>query len=208
MHHGGGRSSNSNSTCPHVKQNHTGTGKNARGGIGGLGEVACNSQNTLYNLTDGTFRKEEAVREGAKVKEDANATGLKLIHTVDCAQCKGSGKIPAPWNNGRRGYCTRCAGARFVEAEAELVLSIPAGVEKGHTEVYEDKGHVDLSREKHIPRAQSTGFLPASDLSRGRRGVKRVGTAGVLSIGLYVGRVYSSSKLTGQGSVCVDSFQH
>lgn len=79
-------------------------------------------------------------------KDEGAAPGrLTLTRTADCAKCSGSGKVPAPREGGGRSYCTHCAGARFVEESAELSLSIPPGVEMGHTEVYRGKGHVEMA---------------------------------------------------------------
>ena len=115
---GCGKSTSGGSSGPHVQQNRTGSG--------------------AWNSCSG--RKEEPAAERADVG------GLRLSHSRDCAKCKGTGRIPAPRNEEEIGhYCTRCAGTGFIEAETELVLPIPAGVEAGQIAVYANKGHVDLA---------------------------------------------------------------
>ena len=85
-------------------------------------------------------------------RDHDDAGGLKLTRVATCAKCKGSGKVPDPnWENGGGGYCPRCAGARFVEEDEELVLSVPAGIEAGQTEVYGGLGHVDVAGEQPMP---------------------------------------------------------
>ncbi|CAM9528517.1 unnamed protein product, partial [Hapterophycus canaliculatus] len=71
--------------------------------------------------------------------------GLGLKQTSDCAKCRGFGNVPAPRVDGEASYCALCAGSRFVEEEADLTLSIPIGVEKGHTEIYRGQGHIDIA---------------------------------------------------------------
>lgn len=110
----------------------------------GLGQADCSSQSTYNSNSDEIFRNGKATPDATNVDGDANDGRLKLSHSRDCAKCKGTGKIPALRNEEGRGYCTRCADAGFVKADAKLVLSIPAGVEKGQIEVYKGKGHVDL----------------------------------------------------------------
>lgn len=116
---------------PHFQPNSTGAGRHGGGS------------------KDDCIRNKEDAPDGPELDADANAGGLKLTRTTDCAKCKGSGKVPAPRHGQGGGYCPRCAGARLVEEATELVLPIPAGVEKGQTEVYRDKGHVDLAGEKN-----------------------------------------------------------
>lgn len=130
-----------------MRRNCTCGGGFGRDSVRDLGQAYCRSQHTLNSRSDQPFREQEAAPDGAYFKGDATGGGLRLSHSRDCAKCKGTGKIPAPQDDGGSGYCTRCAGVGFVEAEAELVLSIPAGVAKGQTEVYENNGHIDLAGE-------------------------------------------------------------
>lgn len=193
VHHGGVGNGNSDSSGHHVHRNCTGGGGYGGETTVGQGETDCNNQNALNRPTDETFRKEKAAADGAKTEGDANTGGLKLSHTADCSKCKGSGNIPAPRNEEGGGYCTRCAGARFVEEEEKLVLSIPAGVEKGQTEVYKDKGHVDLAGEKYIPRSGlEHRFLPTSSVSKPQwYGYSKV----ALDVGRNGARVYNSRSI-------------
>lgn len=198
LHGCGGNNGGGNCSGPNAQRNGTGGGGCVGGGIGGLGQADCG---------DG---KDNAAPESASAKGDANDGGLKLSQNSDCAKCKGTGKIPAPWNEEGGGYCTRCAGAGFVEAEAELVLSIPAGVEKGQTEVYKDKGHVDIAGGWQVPLGLSTSYFPFPTYAKRNEtiavripNVWRAGL-GLGSCGLCFSLLFTTA---GEGSVWADQFQ-
>ncbi|CAM9207942.1 unnamed protein product, partial [Scytosiphon promiscuus] len=116
----------------------TGAGVN-HGGKNCPGEVGCEKDLSFYGCLCG-----EPNGKGGKDKGRL-MEGPELTRTRDCAKCGGSGAVPAPTVDGNASYCARCAGSRFVEEKAELTLSIPAGVEKGHTEVYRGQGHVEIA---------------------------------------------------------------
>ncbi|CAM9188408.1 unnamed protein product [Ectocarpus sp. 12 AP-2014] len=117
-----------------------------RGGGCHAGHVSCNGKSyPPCRRPDG----EDVCVEGTATDDDNDEGGatdrLRLTRTADCARCGGSGMVPTPSTDGGPPlFCSRCTGARFVEETVDLVLSIPAGVENGHTEVYLGEGHVDL----------------------------------------------------------------
>lgn len=137
-----------------------------RGGLGGDvhrgggcpgGHASCNGKCDPPCRRRG---REDICVEGAATCDgngDRGTTeGLRLTRTADCAGCGGSGMVPTPSaDGGAPPFCSRCKGAGFVEEMVDLVLSIPAGVEKGRTEIYRGEGHVDLGGKLHHPSVPS-----------------------------------------------------
>ncbi|CAB1096684.1 unnamed protein product [Ectocarpus sp. CCAP 1310/34] len=139
-----------------------------RDGLGGgvyrgsgcyAGHVSCNGE------SDPPCRRpegEDVCVERAATDDNNDEGGaaerLRLTRTADCARCGGSGMVPTPSADGGPPlFCSRCTGARFVEETVNLVLTIPAGVKNGHTEVYRGEGHVDFGDllDTQKPRASS-----------------------------------------------------
>ncbi|CAM9137311.1 unnamed protein product [Ectocarpus fasciculatus] len=154
---GNGSSSGSGEGCPHTNSTGSACASHECGRRDGLGGDVhrgsdCPAGHTSCKRTSDPPCRcpegEDICVEGAATDDDNNERGaterLRLTRTADCAGCGGSGMVPTPSADGGSHCCPRCTGARFVEETVDLVLSIPAGVEKGHTEVYRGEGHVDL----------------------------------------------------------------
>ncbi|CAM9353179.1 unnamed protein product [Ectocarpus sp. 4 AP-2014] len=126
-----------------------------RDGLGGgiyrgsgchAGHLSCNGKSDppCHHPEGEDVCVEEAAKDDGSDNGGA-AERLRLTRTADCARCGGSGMVPTPSADGGPPlFCSRCSGERFVEETVDLVLSIPAGVENGHTEIYRGEGHVDF----------------------------------------------------------------
>lgn len=71
-----------------------------------------------------------------------------------CPKCHGAGKIIHK-------VCSTCGGAKFLEAETEIEINIPAGIKNGETLAFYDKGNIIKSKTGNL---NITFFVQSSDI--------------------------------------------
>lgn len=107
------------------------------------GDCACDN---MEGRNEGRKTRNPRARTAATPASDKpHEEGLSLTRSTDCAKCAGTGRVPSPGIG--LGFCTHCAGERFVEETVRFLVLIPPGADDGYTQVRQGKGHVKVAGE-------------------------------------------------------------